>query len=73
MENLLKLGLLLMVIGFILIFASALNSKNLNLKAAGGIFIGPFPVFGAFTDKNSYYLLIAIAVIIFLISFFLNR
>lgn len=73
MENLLKIGLLLIFVGFILVLISSFTSKNSNVKSAGGIFIGPFPIFGAFTDKSSYYLLLILAVIISLILFFSNR
>ncbi len=73
MENLLKFGLLLIFIGFILVLFSSFTSKNSNVKAAGGIFIGPFPIFGAFTDKSSYYTLLILAAILFLTFFFLNR
>jgi len=73
MENLLKIGLLLIIIGFIIVFASSFTSKSSNAKAAGGIFIGPFPIFGAFTDKKSFYFLLILAAIIFLVFYFLNR
>ncbi|MBI4155263.1 DUF131 domain-containing protein [Candidatus Woesearchaeota archaeon] len=73
MENLLKIGLLLILIGFIIVFASSFTSKSPNVKAAGGIFIGPFPIFGAFTNKKSFYLILILAIILFFIFSFFNR
>lgn len=63
-NNLLLIGLGLLFLGMILIFAgSLLSSKEKNVKFAGGVMIGPFPLFGAFSDKNMFWVLILLFII----------
>lgn len=76
MDKLVHLGLVLLFFGIILIFLGSLSSvsrEKANVKAAGGIFIGPFPVFGFFSDKKMFYLLTAIAILFFIISLIFSK
>ena len=62
--NLTNLGLILLFIAIILIFIGSFQSKN--VKGAGGIFIGPFPLFG-FGDKKMFYILWILAIVLFIL------
>ena len=63
-NNLFIIGLVLLFLAIILIFAGSLiSSKNKNVKLAGGIMVGPFPLFGAFSDKNMFWVLIGLFVL----------
>lgn len=76
MDKLVHLGLVLLFLGIILIFLGSLSSvsrEKANVKAAGGIFIGPFPVLGFFSDKKMFYLLTAIAILFFIISLIFSK
>lgn len=72
-QRLVLIGLVLLFIGIILIFVGSFASSKTDVKAAGGIFIGPFPIFGAFTDKRMFYILLIIAIAVFLIYYYLLR
>lgn len=75
MKNLLFLGLVLVFVGIILIFISSFYfaKDEANVRGAGGIFIGPFPIFGVFSDKKMFYLLLGIAFIIFILWLIFRR
>jgi len=73
MVNLLYVGILLVFIGVSLVFISAIASEKSSIKSAGGIFIGPIPVFGYFSDKRLLYLLFGIAIAIFILGLVLRR
>ncbi|MBS3112088.1 DUF131 domain-containing protein [Candidatus Woesearchaeota archaeon] len=62
--NLVSIGMIIIFIGFILVFLGSLISKE-NLKTSGGIFIGPFPLFG-FGNKKLFYILWVFAIILFI-------
>ena len=63
-NNLLIIGIILLFFGIILIFTSSLIvSKEKNVKLAGGIMVGPFPLFGAFSDKNMFWVLVGLFVL----------
>lgn len=70
---LLQFGILLVFIGLMLIFTSSFTTmaqqKHATVKTAGGIFIGPFPLFGFASDKKMFYLLMAIAFLFTLLYF----
>ena len=68
MEQLISLGILLIFIGFVIVFiGSFMSSKDTNSKtkvAAGG-FIGPIP-FGFGNDKNMVWFVTIISLVLFL-------
>lgn len=71
-EKILLFGLALIFIGMFIVFFSSmqLSAKGeKNVKAAGGIFIGPIPVLGFFSDKKMFYLLCVIAIIFFVLFY----
>lgn len=72
-QNIILLGTVLIFIGFILIIlGSVLSTKQGKVEWAVGGFIGPIP-FGAFSDKNMFYILIIIMIITLIFFFFLGR
>ena len=72
--SLISIGIVLLFIGILLIFIGSFSGSKTKVEAAGGIFIGPFPIFGAFTNKNMFYLLLAFAIIFFILwLIFLKR
>jgi len=67
MKNLLPIGIILIFIGFILILLSSLQGQKANVKAAGGIFLGPIPILGFANDKKLLYILFGLGVLIFIV------
>ncbi|MEK6903374.1 MAG: DUF131 domain-containing protein [Nanoarchaeota archaeon] len=76
-NHLLQIGIILVFIGILLIFFSSFTTlaqqKNTTSKSAGGIFIGPFPLFGFASDKNMFYLLLAVTVFLTILSLIFMR
>ena len=73
-QNLLLAGFALILLGFILVFASSfLNAKDskIQTKAAFVGFIGPFPI-GFGTDKQTLYAALAIGIAMFLVLLIVN-
>lgn len=68
-NNLMILGIAFILIGFFIVFLSGSNS---NVKSAGGVFIGPIPLFG-FGEKKLFYFLWALAALIFFVFLFLRK
>ena len=68
MEQLISLGILLIFIGFVIVFiGSFMSSKDTNskTKVAVGGFIGPIP-FGFGNDKNLVWFVTIISLVLFL-------
>lgn len=66
-QNLIVFGILLIIIGFIMVFFGMLSgSKDSKTKVAVGGFIGPIP-FGFGNDKNLVLFAIILSIAIFLI------
>ena len=62
MESLMSIGLILLLIGFIFIIISSFSSSikgQTEVKSAGLILIGPFPI-GWASDKKMLYILIKV-------------
>ena len=69
MEQLIKLGIFLVIIGFIIIIFAALSSNkesNTKTKVAVGGFIGPIP-FGFGNDKNLLWFITILSIIMLVI------
>ena len=75
MESLISIGLILLLIGFIFIVIGSLSSAikgNTDVKSAGIIFIGPFPI-GWASDKKMLYILIVFTILMILLWFVLRK
>ena len=75
-EQLISLGLILIVVGFGVllsgIFSQAKSSKT-KIEGGGIIFIGPFPIIGGATNKQIFYLLLTVSVILIIVFSVLGR
>ncbi|MBI2005241.1 MAG: DUF131 domain-containing protein [Candidatus Aenigmarchaeota archaeon] len=66
-EQLVSLGLIIIVVGFIVLLAglfSQVKSGKMNVEGGGIVFIGPFPIGGFATNKQIFYLLLTVSVIL---------
>ena len=79
MEKLITVGIMLLFLGIILIFIGSLfqivkpsKTNKSEIKSAGIIFIGPFP-FGWASDKQTFYMLIVVGIIMILVYFVFFR
>jgi len=69
MEKIIIFGIIFLFIGIILLFAGGIYSAykgSTNVKSAGIIFIGPFPI-GWASDKTMFYVLIGLIVLVFIL------
>ena len=68
------IGITLIFLGIIILFASSLQLSNqkTNVKSAGIIFIGPFPL-GWASDKKMFYLLMILTIILLIVFYFLRK
>ena len=71
-DKLILIGIILIFLGFIIIIASSLIQAKTNVKSAGVVFIGPFPI-GWASDKVMFYILISLTVIVLIIFYLLKR
>jgi len=67
MKNFLSVGFIFIFIGIILITLSLFQGQKANVKAAGGIFLGPIPILGFANDKKLLYILFGLGVLIFIL------
>ena len=72
-NNLYLYGIILIFLGIILIIASSLIQAKTNFKTGGIIFIGPFPLFGYASDKQMFYILIALTILAMIIIYLFKR
>ncbi|MEK6835953.1 MAG: DUF131 domain-containing protein [Nanoarchaeota archaeon] len=71
-DKLILMGIILIFLGFIIIIASSLIQAKTNVKSAGVVFIGPFPI-GYASDKIMFYILIALTLVALIIFYLLKR
>ena len=74
MEQLITLGILLIFIGFAIVFIGSfmsLKDVNSKTKVAVGGFIGPIP-FGFGNDKNLVWFVTILSLVLFLFWFFFS-
>ena len=72
LQNLIGIGVLLIIIGFIVVFFGMLSgSKDSNTKVAIGGFIGPIP-FGFGNDKNLVWFVTILSLVLFLAWLFFS-
>lgn len=71
------LGMILIFIGMLVIIAGSFfgtKQKTTDIKSAGIIFIGPFPIGGFGNNKQMYYALMALGfILLFFIMFFMRN
>ncbi len=68
------IGITLIFLGIVILFVSSIYSSNqkTNIKSAGIIFVGPFPL-GWASDKKMFYLLLILTMIVFILFYFLRK
>ena len=73
MQQLISLGILLIIIGFVIVFFGLLKGKESasGAKVAVGGFIGPIP-FGFGNDKNLVWFVTILSLVLFLVWVFFN-
>jgi len=74
-EQLISLGLIIIVIGFIVLLSGIFTQSKSKTKIEGGgiVFIGPFPIFGVSTNKQIFYLLLVVSVVLIIAFLLLGR
>ena len=77
MVTLLQLGFVFVFVGMILLFMGSsfatTKGEQGHIKTAGGIFIGPFPLFGFASDNKMFYSLLVVVAVLSLLFFFMRR
>ena len=73
MQQLISLGVLLIIMGFIIVFFGVLKGKESTsgTKVAVGGFIGPIP-FGFSNDKNLMWFVAILSLVLFLVWLFFS-
>ena len=74
-SQIIGLGMMLVFIGIIIIIAGSFfgAKEKANVKSAGIVFIGPFPILGWGSSKKMYYTLMVLGLILFFVFYFLFR
>lgn len=75
-EELIPLGLIIIAVGFIILLAGLFSqgkSGKVNVEGGGIVFIGPFPIGGFATNKQIFYILLAVSVILIITFLILGR
>lgn len=72
--ELISIGFATALIGIVLLFVGILSSAKGNTKVEGGgiIFIGPFPIIGGATSERTFYILLAVSIVFFILFALLN-
>ena len=71
-----SVGLIIIVLGFAVLLAGLLSQvKSSKTKVEGGgiVFIGPFPLGGFATNKQTFYLLLIVSVVLIIAFLILGR
>ena len=73
MEQLISIGILLIIVGFIIVFLGVLSGakESSKSKVAVGGFIGPIP-FGFGNDKNFVWFVTILSLVVFLVWLFFS-
>jgi len=74
-SQIIGLGMMLVFIGMIIIIAGSFfgAKEKANVKSAGIVFIGPFPILGWGSSKKMYYALMVLGFILFFVFYFLFK
>ena len=67
-------GMLVIILGFALVFIGTLSQTKGKAKVEGGgiIFIGPFPIIGGATSERTFYILLIVSIVLFILFALLN-
>jgi len=71
-ELLLIVGIVFILLGFLLTFIAAILSSKGKVEYGGVIFIGPFPVLGAASNKEIMKLVLVISAILIIVFLLLQ-
>lgn len=74
-SQLISIGMMLVFIGILIIIAGTFfgAKEKANVKSAGIIFIGPFPIVGWGSNKKMYYALLILGLILFFFVMFFMK
>jgi len=75
-SQIISIGMVLIFLGLLVIIASnffGAKQKTTDVKSAGIIFIGPFPIGGWGSSKSMYYALMVLGFILFFFMMFFMR
>lgn len=75
-SQIMGLGMMIILIGmFVIIVGTFFGAKEgkTDVKSAGIVFIGPFPIIGWGSSKKMYYALLILGLLLFLFMFFFLR
>ncbi len=74
-EQLISIGLIIMVVGFVILLAGVFSQAKSKTKVEGGgvDFIDPFPIFVGATSKEMFYFILAISAVIIITFLVLGR
>lgn len=76
MADFVSLGMLIIIAGVAVLLAGAiLQSKSGKAKIEGGgiLFIGPFPIIGGATNRQIFYILIAVSLMMMIVFLLTGR
>lgn len=71
-ELLFNIGIAFILLGFLLTFIAAILSSRGKVEYGGVVFIGPFPVFGAASNKEVMKLVLVISAILIIVFLLLQ-
>ena len=75
-EQLVSLGLIIILIGSVVLLSGIFSqgkSKSTRVEGGGVVFIGPFPIIGGTTNKQIFYLLLIVSVVLIIAFILLGR
>lgn len=74
-SQIIGLGIMIILIGMFVIIAGTFfgAKEKANVKSAGIIFIGPFPIMGWGSSKKMYYTLMILGLVLFFFVMFFMR
>lgn len=73
--KILTIGILLIILGILFMLVGTILSvikTPKNIESAGGIFIGPIPIFGFASSKRMFYILVIFAILLFILHVILK-
>lgn len=75
-ENLVVVGTAIIIIGFVVLVAGLLSQAKFGgskIEGGGIVFIGPFPIFGGATSRETFYIILAVSVVLMIVFIMFNR
>jgi len=71
-EGIFLLGIILIIIGILVVMLASFTTTDTKVKGGFVGMIGPFPI-GFASDKRTFYILMGIAIIIYILMWFLRK